>query len=106
MSSEIRLFSPDLVSPTVQESLPEGYSARPLQRSDYAHGHLDVLRDLAHVGEITEEQWTERFDWMKANGNYYVVVFVESASERIVATATLFVEKKLYVPGMETANGE
>jgi len=31
------LFSPDLISPAVQASLPEGYSMRPLRRSDY-HG--------------------------------------------------------------------
>jgi glucosamine-phosphate N-acetyltransferase len=95
MPSEVALFSPELISPAVQNALPQGYIARPLERSDFANGHLDVLLDLAHVGDISEEQWIERFDWMKQNGCYYVVVFVNSASGRIVATATLVVEKKL-----------
>jgi len=102
MASETPLFSTDLVSPKVQEALPEGYTFRPLQRSDFKQGHLDVLRDLAHVGEITEEQWTERFDWMSGcKGSYFVLVIVDG-SGKIVGTGTLIVEKKfLYKLGTQ-----
>jgi glucosamine-phosphate N-acetyltransferase len=101
MALETALFSADLVSPEVQSALPDGLKMRPLQRSDFKHGHLDVLRDLAHVGEISEEEWTERFDWMnKCNGSYYVMVIVDEkrgAGKEIVGTGTLFIEKKLWV---------
>jgi glucosamine-phosphate N-acetyltransferase len=98
MASATSLFSADLVSPKVKDALPEGYTLRPLQRSDFKKGHLDVLRDLAHVGDITEEQWTERFDWMVGcNGSYYVLVIVDENRDggKIVGTGTLIIEKKL-----------
>jgi hypothetical protein len=49
------LFSSDLISPEVLSELPEGYSCRPIQRSDYHNGFLDVLRVLTTVGDVTEE---------------------------------------------------
>ncbi|QDS77673.1 hypothetical protein FKW77_003370 [Venturia effusa] len=94
MTDEIPLFSTHLVSPKVQAALPEGYTFRPLYRSDYNNGHLDILRDLAHVGEISERDWIERFDLMAScKGTYYVLVIVD-ASGRLVGTGTLMVEKK------------
>ncbi|KAN0095129.1 acyl-CoA N-acyltransferase [Hyaloscypha variabilis] len=97
MASETQLFSADLISPKVLEALPKGYTARPLQRTDFKEGHLDVIRDLAYVGDITEEQWIERFDLMhRCSGTYYVVVIVDQNREggKIVGTGTLMVEKK------------
>ncbi|KAF4626351.1 hypothetical protein G7Y89_g11810 [Cudoniella acicularis] len=91
------LFSPSLISPDVQTKLPIGYACRPLQRTDFQHGHLHVLRDLAHVSDIGEEKWVERFDWMNGcNGSYFVVVIIDEkreAGKQIVATATLSYEK-------------
>lgn len=97
MVTEQSLFSATLVSPKVQESLPEGLKLRPLQRSDFKYGHLDVLRDLAHVGDITEAEWTERFDWMtSAGGSYFVLVIVDDTQNgKIIGTGTLIIEKKL-----------
>ena len=100
MASEIQLFSADLISPSVLAALPEGYVARPLQRTDFKERHLDVIRDLAYVGDITEEMWIERFDLMHScKGTYYIVVIVDENREggKIVGTGTLVVEKKLYV---------
>jgi glucosamine-phosphate N-acetyltransferase len=50
------------------------------------------------VGDITEEEWTERYDLMaKCVGTYYVLVIVHTTGdgEKIVGTGTLMVEKKL-----------
>lgn len=49
------LFGAELISPAVLKALPEGYSCRPLEKTDYANGFLDVLRVLTTVGDITEE---------------------------------------------------
>jgi hypothetical protein len=49
------LFSSDLISPEVLAQLPEGYSCRPIQQSDYHNGFLDVLRVLTTVGDVTED---------------------------------------------------
>ena len=99
MAIETPLFSPSLISPEVQTALPIAYACRPLQRSDFHRGYLDVLRNLVHVSNISEDRWVERFDWMKScHGSYFVVVIVDEKREsgkQIVASATLFVEKKL-----------
>ena len=98
MAKPTALFKDELVPAKVQSQLPEGYTVRSLQRDDYARGHLEPLRDLTHVGDITEEQWLERFDWMAAReGTYYTIVIVNEAKGNIVATGTLVAEKKLYV---------
>lgn len=86
------LFDQDLLPS--KTNVPEGYSFRPLQRDDYHNGHLEVLQDLAFIGTISEEQWTERFDQMKACPNtYFVLVIVKD--NKIVGSGTLVVEKKL-----------
>lgn len=99
MASSQELFSAVLVPQKVKEIMPDTCHIRPLKRSDFHRGHLDVLRGLTHVGEISETAWTERFDWMKGcNGTYYTLVIVDEsrdASKSIVGTGTLFVEKKL-----------
>jgi glucosamine-phosphate N-acetyltransferase len=100
MNPQLPLFSEDLISHQVLVELPEGYTIRPLQRNDFQRGHLKPLKDLTHVGEISEEQWIQRFDWMAGcKGTYYTVVIVNEArgkGNEIVATGTLFCEKKLY----------
>lgn len=95
MSSESYLFPPSLILPKVQETLPEGYKFRPLERSDFKNGHLTVLADLCYMGEITEAEWVDRFDLMKKlEGTYYIVVIADQ-SGKIVGTGSLMVEKKL-----------
>lgn len=88
------LFSPALISPEIQSVLPEGYSARPLRRSDYQLGYLNVLRVLTTVGDISESMWNERYDYlMKRNDEYYLIVICDG-SGRIVGTGSLIVERK------------
>ena len=94
---EVGLFADDLVSPSIAASLPETYSIRSVQRSDYGRGFLDVLRVLTTVGDVTEEQWSERYEWMntQGKGGYYVLCILDG--DRVVGTGALIVERKLYV---------
>jgi glucosamine-phosphate N-acetyltransferase len=86
------LFPEDLVPTDIK--LADGYSFRPLERSDFSKGHLDPLTDLAYLGDITEQSWTERFDFMAVrDGTYYILVITKD--DKIVGTGTLMVEKKL-----------
>jgi len=93
--TEAGLFTSDLVSPKIAASLPESYTLRSLRKSDYARGFLDCLRVLTTVGDITEEQWAERYDWMntQGKGGYYLLVVDDG--KRIVGTGALIVERKL-----------
>lgn len=90
------LFSPSLLSPSVTSSLPgPSYTLRPLERSDYARGFLQCLADLTWVGDYTEAEFYERYDWLATRGkDWYYTVVIDDGS-RIVATATMVVERKL-----------
>jgi glucosamine-phosphate N-acetyltransferase len=93
--SDSGMFATDLISPAIAASLPETYTIRPLRKFDYARGFLDCLRVLTTVGDITEAQWAERYEWMntQGRGGYYLLV-VDDGS-RIVGTGALIVERKL-----------
>jgi len=93
----------------VTQALPEGYTIRPLQKSDYGAGMLDVLRVLTSVGEVGEEEWGGRWEWMRGvngmgegdkgrggNGGvgmYYVLVV--ECEGKVVGTGAVVVERKL-----------
>ena len=89
------LFSSALISPQVSSALPEGYSIRPLERSDFDLGFLDVLRVLTHVGEVTKEDYGTRFDEMKAGAGGYHILVILDGQDKIVGTGALIVERKL-----------
>jgi len=88
------LFAPSLISPDVLAALPEGYSCRPLQRTDYHAGFLDVLRVLTTVGDISEEKWDERFEWMAKRGDEYFLLVIVDGEGKVVGTGALVVERK------------
>lgn len=89
------LFSEDLLSPAVSEALPPGYKIRSLRRTDYDTGFLDCLRVLTTVGEISEQQWQEQYDWFtQRDGSYYILV-VEDDKSKVVGCGSLIVERKL-----------
>lgn len=94
MSDSTPLFSSDLISAEVLKQLPEGYSCRPIQKKDYHNGFLDVLRVLTTVGDITEEQWNERFEWISKRNNEYYLICITDAENKIVGTGALLVERK------------
>lgn len=95
LNEEEGLFLSDLVSPIIAAQLPSSYTLRALRKSDYGRGFLDCLRVLTTVGDITEQQWDERYEWMstKGKGGYYLLVVDDG--ERVVATGALIVERKL-----------
>lgn len=86
------LFSNELVPDTIAQALPEGYTARALRLSDYDAGFLDCLRVLTTVGDISKEQFAERYEWMKKSDANYILVIDDGA--RVVGTGALLVERK------------
>lgn len=92
--AEKPLFSSSLISPDVAAALPEDYTIRPLRRSDFHNGYLDVLRVLTTVGDVTLEKWNERYDWMAARNDEYYLLVICDGSGSIVGTGSLIVERK------------
>ncbi|KAK3074689.1 Glucosamine-phosphate N-acetyltransferase-like protein [Teratosphaeriaceae sp. CCFEE 6253] len=88
------LFESSLISPTVSSALPDGYSIRPLQRSDFDLGFLDVLRVLTHVGDVTKEEFETRWDEMKTGAGGYHILVIMDGEGKIVGTGALIVERK------------
>jgi glucosamine-phosphate N-acetyltransferase len=92
------LFSSDLISSEVATALPEGYTIRPLQKSDYHAGFLDVLAVLTTVGDVSEQDFVQRFEEMqtsgKGAGGYHILVILDG-EKKIVGTGALIVERKL-----------
>jgi glucosamine-phosphate N-acetyltransferase len=88
------LFPSTLISPEVIAALPEDYTIRPLRRSDYSRGYLDVLRVLTTVGDITEEMWNKRYEWIVSRNDEYYMLVVCDGEDRVVGTGSLIVERK------------
>ena len=95
MSTFKGLFDPSFISPAISATFDDPLTIRPLERSDFAKGFLDCLRVLTWIGDVSEERFNERYDWMdtQAKGGYYILVIDDGT--RIVGTGALIVERKL-----------
>lgn len=95
MAAAQALFDPALISAEAKAAFPGSYVVRPLQRDDYRKGFFDCLSVLTHVGDISEDRFLERFDWMATQGKEVHYFLVIEHDNRIVGTGTLIVERKL-----------
>ena len=97
MTSFKGLFDPSFISVAISATFDAPLTIRPLEKSDYKKGFLDCLRVLTYIGDVSQERFDERYDWMntQAKGGYYVLVIDDGA--RIVGTGALIVERKLSV---------
>ncbi|CAG8493939.1 8328_t:CDS:2 [Scutellospora calospora] len=73
------IFEESLISDIIQGELPRGVT--------------QCLDQLSVMGDISEENFIDRFEKMKRAGGYYIIV-IENDEKRVVATGTLFVEMK------------
>ena len=88
-------FDATLIPKTLSATLPTGLHLRPLASSDYQRSHLALLSTLTQTPDIGEEAWKARFHEITAlKGTYYPVVVVDTASDQLVATGNLLVERK------------
>lgn len=88
---------------SLHATLPPGISLRPLSSTDHARNHLSVLADLTHCPDPGVEAWTARFHYMvQIKSTYYPIILLDTASDTVVATGTLFLERK-FVRGLGTA---
>lgn len=91
------LFAESLIDKSVKDALPESYSMRPLSRNDYSKGYFECLQALTWTGQVTKERFEEHYDWMKSKGDGWFYNVVIEHDNRVVGTAVLIVERKLYV---------
>lgn len=88
--------SPAKFSPAISAANPgePWLKVRPLQSGDYHRGFLQSLSQLTAVGDVSLAQFLNRFAQMRASGDYYVTVIVDSRSDKIIGSATLVLEHK------------
>ena len=67
---------------------------RPLAKTDHSRGHLSVLSVLTSAPEVSESQYAQTFDAMKAFNNYFTLVIISRSTDKIVGAGTLFIEQK------------
>ncbi|ODN02333.1 putative glucosamine 6-phosphate N-acetyltransferase [Orchesella cincta] len=73
----------------------EGLKMRPLHRDDHQKGFLTNLAQLTAVGDISEKEFHDAFDKMKATPNTYYVTVIEDLNKGvIIGSATLLMEQK------------
>jgi glucosamine-phosphate N-acetyltransferase len=66
-----------------------------LASTDHARGHLAVLAVLTLVTDPGSAAWAAQFHAMRAAPHtYYPLVIVDQASDQIVATGCVFIERK------------
>lgn len=85
-------------------SLPEGYTIRRIQESDYERGVLQTLTALTTVGEISKLQFeniVSKWDALTLiNGSkIYNPVVIVNDQDQVVATGMIFLEEKLIHQG-------
>ncbi|XP_059475654.1 probable glucosamine 6-phosphate N-acetyltransferase isoform X2 [Neocloeon triangulifer] len=72
-----------------------GLLVRPLSTDDYEKGFLQLLSQLTKVGDISKEEFLDRFASMKRCANtYYVTVIEDTELGKVIGAATLVVEQK------------
>lgn len=69
---------------------------RQLEAGDDDKGFLNLLAQLTVVGEISKEQFRERFRLLQSKQpDYHIVVLEDVDKQKIVASATLLIEYKI-----------
>jgi len=68
---------------------------RPLEEGDYDKGIMKLLGQLSVEGNVSKEMFIARFRERAAlPGVYHTMVIEDTSKRRIVASATIFLEKK------------
>jgi glucosamine-phosphate N-acetyltransferase len=82
------------MSEKVLADLPAGYTMRPLCRSDYHRGYMDVLRVVGRTGWVGEDIWDERCEWLRSQSSTYYILVVVNEQDKVIATGTCMMERK------------
>ncbi|XP_020212964.1 glucosamine 6-phosphate N-acetyltransferase [Cajanus cajan] len=79
----------------MHKSEKEEYGVRKLEISDKGKGFIDLLHQLSVCDSVSDKEFEDRFRDLAALGDDHVIGVIEDeASGRIVATGSVFIEKK------------
>lgn len=78
----------------LQSTQSDGLLTRALRGDDIDHGFLGLLAQLTTVGEVPEKFFIERLQAIEGSMRQHMLVIEDIATAKVVATATLLVERK------------
>ena len=67
---------------------------RPLAKTDLSRNFISVLSVLTSAPDVSEPRFVQTFEAMKSFNNYFTIVIVSRATDKIVASGTVFIEQK------------
>ncbi|CAG2235221.1 glucosamine 6-phosphate N-acetyltransferase-like [Mytilus galloprovincialis] len=83
-------------NPNISPQNPgEMLKLRPLYKSDYDKGYMNLLSQLTKVGNVSREEFEARFNDLKGCGDtYYIVVIEDMSLNQVIGTGSLVKERK------------
>jgi len=88
------LFAPEIIPTAVKKELGSDLHIRPLAKTDHSRGFISLLTVLTSAPEVSESRYAQTFDAMKSSNNYFTLVIVSRATDKIVGAGTVFIEQK------------
>ncbi|KAJ4721788.1 glucosamine 6-phosphate N-acetyltransferase [Melia azedarach] len=71
------------------------YQARKLEITDKSKGFIELLQQLSVCDSVSDKQFEERFQELSSYGDDHLVCVIEDDhSGKIIATGSMFIEKK------------
>ncbi|KAK3226849.1 hypothetical protein Dsin_006711 [Dipteronia sinensis] len=71
------------------------FQVRKLEISDKSKGFIELLQQLSVCDSVSDKQFEERFQELRSHGDDHLVCVIEDHhSGKIVATGSMFIEKK------------
>ncbi|KAK7396689.1 hypothetical protein VNO78_17846 [Psophocarpus tetragonolobus] len=79
----------------MQKSEEQKYRVRKLEISDKGKGFIELLQQLSVCDSVSDKEFEERFGELSDLGDEHVIcVIEEEGSGKIIATGSVFIEKK------------
>ncbi|TKY61985.1 Glucosamine 6-phosphate N-acetyltransferase [Spatholobus suberectus] len=79
----------------MQNSEEQEYRVRKLEISDKGKGFVELLQQLSVCDSVSDKEFEDRFRELSALGDDHVIGVIEDeASGKIIATGSVFIEKK------------
>ncbi|GMK56228.1 hypothetical protein CspeluHIS016_0300680 [Cutaneotrichosporon spelunceum] len=101
------LFDADKIPASMHESLPDDLHVRPLASDDFLRAHFALLSSLSPSPVLVAHVYAALFRALKAcHDTYYIVVFVDRATDQVVASGTVVKERKFIRGGSVSAHIE
>ncbi|KAJ4972140.1 hypothetical protein NE237_005239 [Protea cynaroides] len=77
------------------EQAEERFQVRRLEIADKSKGFIELLQQLSVCDSVSEEEFRARFQELKSHADDHVIFVIEDKrSSKIIATGSIFVEKK------------